>query len=135
MREQIEGGTGMKKVWVLEKWATPEEMAQTLADFEEMARDAEERGESEEFITKTRELADKVRERNAANPDGMWRGSIGRVNYKQFCEVAKDELRMSDKSNKYRVVEAQIKDDAHTWVKYTDARENVGVMKYLMATK
>ena len=67
-------------------------------------------------------------------PDGRWYGFEGKVIYRQFCDVAKAAIRRNPEG-KFRVVEAEIEDDAKTWNGYKMTKVNDGVLRYLMATK
>lgn len=118
----------MKSVWILERWETPEDMQRNL---QEMERLAEEFREEDPKIEKGLE---RMRTRVAENPDGMWVGWEGKTIYQQFCYVAREALRRADKGDKFRVVKAEIQDDAKTWVGYKNGQENAGVMRYLRAT-
>lgn len=123
----------MKKVWVLEKFRTHDDLVANIEHGLEIA-DAvvldkpDEAEHAQEFIAKLKQIADK-------HPDGMWVGWQGKTNYKQFCECAKESLRLAKPGDKFRVVEGQIKDSATTWVGYTVVKQNDGVLQYLMATK
>lgn len=121
----------MKKVWILERFASREEVEQKLFEVTNMEVPAE----AEE--TRTR-LIDLYTERLETCPDGYWYGIQGKTNYKVFCQCAKDSI-IADKEynhgkSKYRVVKAEVADDAKYWGGYTNAVVNEGVLKYLYAT-
>lgn len=122
----------MKKVWILEKFETHEEMVKFQNETIEMlesakVNDADDAKVLEEFVAKYNEVI-----RN--NPNGRWIGFEGKSNYRQFCAVAKDTIRRNPNS-KFRVVEGEIREDAKFWVGYNFVKENEGVLRYLMATK
>lgn len=114
----------MKKVWILEKFETHEEMLNHLECFKEYHA-------GDEHGNMLIESYAKVIEQN---PDGRWIGFDGKTNYKSFCEVARGSIRRNPKS-KFRVIEAEIQDDAKSWFGYKMVKENEGVLRYLMATK
>lgn len=124
----------MKRVWVLEKYQTVEDMNRTLEQFIEMYESFKVDG-TEEQILKAGKLIEMQRDKMAENTSGYWYGCEGKSVYKQFCEVAKYAIRRADKDAKFRVVEGEIEDDAKYWVGYKFVKENEGVLRYLMATK
>ena len=71
----------------------------------------------------------------AENPKGMWLGWEGKISYRQFCEVAKSSLRRAPSSYKFRVIEAEIENNAKYWGGYKCVKENDAVLRYLMSTK
>lgn len=107
----------MKKVWILEGFITPELMKQWLDDDKKL-------------------LETKKRLRRAIEqyPDGYWSGYQGNVIYRQFCEVAREMLRNMKNRMKFRVVTAEIEDNAKYWTEYRNPVENAEVLRYLMAT-
>ena len=123
----------MKKVRILEKFETHEEMVKYLADYEgEMFENVKATnplkvGEFELFI-------ERYKEQIEVNPNGRWIGFDGKSNYRQFCDVARASIRRNPNA-KFRVVEGEIPDDAKYWVGYKFVKENEGVLRYLMATK
>lgn len=124
----------MKKVWILEKFESNEMMVKTLSNFEQMLE--ENKGNfDEKGIKSMNQTIDSYKKMIDENPEGMWIGFVGKSIYRQFCDVAKSELRRADKSWKFRVVEGEIEDDAQSWCGYKFVKENEGVLRYLMATK
>lgn len=124
----------MKTVWVLENWKTPERMQETINDFEEMLEQGK---EDADFVAKTTHVIEVLKQELIDNPEGIWTGFVGRTNYKQFCWDAQDDLRFwrkKDKTMKFRVVKAEIQDNANTWLGYVNPVENSGVLRYLYAT-
>lgn len=115
----------MKKVWVLEKLETVEEMRETINRLADMAEAGDEMAD-ELFTRLMKDLLD--------NPNGKWHGYCGKLNYKDFCWDAKDTIRRAEKGTKFRVVKAEIENDAKYWTNYVNAVENEGVLKYLYAT-
>ena len=124
----------MKKVWILEKFESNEMMVKTLGELEQMFEESKDNLDEKgvEPMNKTIASYKKMIEEN---PKGMWIGWEGKSIYRQFCDVAKSELRRANKSWKFRVVEGEIEDDAQDWCGYKLIKENEGVLRYLMATK
>lgn len=120
----------MKKVWILERFETKEMLEESLARLQDLIADIEANDEVakevEKIITHTRNLI-------VENPNGRWHGIEGKSIYSQFCNVAKGTIKMFP-DVKFRVVEAEIEDDAHYWLGYRFVKENEGVLRYLMAT-
>lgn len=124
----------MKKVWILEKFESNEMMVKTLGEFKQMLE--ENKGNfDEKGIKLMNQAIDSYKKMIEENPEGMWIGFVGKSIYRQFCDVAKLELRRADKSWKFRVVEGEIEDYAQSWCDYKFVKENEGVLRYLMATK
>ena len=124
----------MKKVWILEKFESNEMMVKTLGELEQMFEESKDKVDEKgiESMNKTIASHKKMIEEN---PEGMWIGCEGKSIYRQFCDVAKAELRIADNSIKFRVVEGEIDDNAKYWCGYKFVKENEGVLRYLMATK
>ena len=124
----------MKKVWVLEKFESNEMMIKTLSNLEQTFKECmdslDEKGIASMFQT-----ISSYKKMIAENPNGMWLGWEGKISYRQFCEVAKSALRRAPSSYKFRVIEAEIDDNAQYWNDYKIIRENDGVLRYLMSTK
>lgn len=124
----------MKKVWILEKFVSREEMLKSQKEnhfMVEMAKadnkyTAEQISSLEDFAASY----DKVVENN---PDGRWYGFEGKVIYRQFCDCAKNAIRRNP-DGKFRVVEGEIPDNSSMWIGYRFVKENEGVLRYLMAT-
>lgn len=116
----------MKKVWILEKFETHEEMVMYLGEYEKLLKD-----DSDE---KLKLFLEKYRNQVKENPEGRWVGFDGKTIYRQFCDVARDSIRRNP-NVKFRVVEGEIPDDAKFWVGYKFVKENEGVLRYLMTTK
>ena len=125
----------MKKCWILEKFATAEEMAKSYADMMTMIEMAKAEGKMkpEEIAAVEAGVANYERVMKE-NPDGRWYGFEGKSNYNDFCYTAKAALRRNPEG-KFRVVEAEIADDAKYWTNYKFVKVNEGVYRYLMATK
>lgn len=123
----------MKKVWILEKFATAEEQAKHYAEYADMVEyfknncDNEEAAKIERVVANYKKILDE-------NPNGRWYGFEGKVIYRQFCDVAKAAIRRNPEG-KFRVVEGEIEDDAKYWTGYKVVKINDGVLRYLMATK
>ena len=124
----------MKKVWILEKFASREEMLKSQAENRatlEMIKTNDSYTEDqikyfEEYVADY----DKVVENN---PNGRWYGFEGKTNYKQFCDRAKASIRHNP-DGIFRVVEGEIPDNYNMWIGYRFIKENEDVMRYLMAT-
>ena len=124
----------MKKVWILEKFATVEEMNKSCEFYREAIELMRAEGKDEKEIAHFEEFVLSYEKLIAENPDGRWYGFEGKVIYRQFCDVAKAAIRRNPEG-KFRVVEAEIEDDAKTWNGYKMTKVNDGVLRYLMATK
>ena len=124
----------MKKVWILEKFESNEMMVKTLGELEQMFEESKDKLDERGIESMNRTIAYQ-KKMIEENPEGMWIGWEGKSIYRQFCDVAKSELRRANKSWKFRVVEGEIEDDAQYWCGYKFVKENEGVLRYLMATK
>lgn len=122
----------MKKVWILEKFETYEEMVKHHADYEEWLEDA--KVNDTNMVAHLETLIEKHKELMKNNPNGRWYGFDGKTIYHQFCDYARTSLRCNP-HGKFRVVEGEIEDDATNWIGYKMVKENEGVLRYLMATK
>lgn len=123
----------MKKVWILEKYVTVEEMYKSLEQSNELYASVKESG-TEEQIAMVEEMIQKQNDKMEQNPNGYWSGWEGKSIYRQFCDVAKAAIRRADKGTQFRVVEGEVQDDAKFWTGYKFVKENEGVLRYLMAT-
>lgn len=122
----------MKKVWILEGFISREHMDKELNDLYEMRNKASNDNE----LKVCDEMISLYSKSITKNPNGHWLGYQGKSIYRQFCDCAKQTLRYSkDVAEKWRVVEAEIQDDANTWIGYKVIKENPGVMRYLWATR
>lgn len=125
----------MKKVWILEKFATAEEQAKHYTEFVEMVENAKNDGKmTDEQIAQLEQGIAAYKKVVDENPDGRWYGFEGKVIYRQFCDIAKEAIRRNPEG-KFRVVEGEIEDDAKYWTNYKMVKVNDGVYRYLMATK
>jgi len=120
----------MKAVWILEQYATREELEKNVQDALEMQANApeEHKQTAADFVAAAQKLLDN-------NPNGHWYGTEGKIIYREFCEVSKAFIRRHKGDNlKLRVVKAEIADEAQYWLGYKNPVENEGVLKYLLAT-
>lgn len=125
----------MKKVWILEKFATAEEETKHYAEFVEMVENAKNNSEmTDEQIAQLEQAVATYKKVVDENPNGRWYGFEGKIIYRQFCDVAKAAIRRNPEG-KFRVVEGEIDDDAKYWTGYKMTKVNDGVLRYLMATK
>ncbi len=122
----------MKKVWILEKFATAEEMVKVHAEYEEWFEDV--KVNDPDKAARFEKLIENHKRMIEENPNGRWYGFEGKFIYRQFCDVAKAAIRRNP-DGKFRVVEAEIEDDAKYWTNYKMTKVNDGVLRYLMATK
>ena len=121
----------MKKVWILERFITKEEMSESLQDIINMRDTAEDVKLQSTYEEWVKSYVKKMED----HPEGYWLGSVGKSAYKDFCWEAKESLRYWKGKNKnFRVVEGEIKDTDKYWTNYTPVKINSGVMKYLFAT-
>lgn len=120
----------MKNVWVLERFVSEQETADRLAELQDMLANTTKDEDKE-----TLELLIGAYEKRQG---GHWLGYVGRTNYKSWCWDAKDFIRRHQGTEfgkaPLRVVKAQIPDDSKTWLDYTNAVVNEGVLRYLYAT-
>lgn len=122
----------MKKVWILEKWITPEERMKSIEEVRGLLHIFKTEEEKARVYEKIEAMERELHE----NHEGMWVGWEGKSIYRQFCQVAKECLRRYEKKpDKFRVVSAQIEDGAGQWLDYENPVENEGVLRYLYATK
>ena len=112
----------MKNVWILERWMDRNKYVQMSQEFFQM---------SEEGIPEAIEVVRRIESKlNDPNFIGEWCGVVGKSNYNNFCWEAAHSIKYV-KNVKFRVVKAQIKDDATEWVNYVNPVENEGVLRYL----
>ena len=125
----------MKNVWILERWISREEMEQSIREMEEMLADC--KANRPEAVDTAEQLLAYNKKDLESNPDGRWLGYQGKSIYSQFCECAKETMRYfcgKNRNEKFRVVKAEIADDAKDWAGYKNPVENDRVMAYLWAT-
>lgn len=123
----------MKTIWILEGWITPEEMNRSLKEIEAMRDMLRERGEDSAVAE---EWVERRKRSIAKHPEGYWLGYQGKLNYRDFCYEARMTMQNMDCKMKWRVLKAQIPEDAKTWPnQYVNGVENAGVLRYLYATK
>lgn len=120
----------MKKVWILERFISPEECKKSLDDLY-AAREAN--AEKPELAKVCDEMITAYKKRMDANPDGYWLGYDGKIIYRDFCYCAKQTMR-NLAGSKFRVVEGEIEDNAKYWLGYKIVKENPGVLRYLYKT-
>ena len=124
----------MKKVWILEKFATAEEQAKSYEDLKAMVETTKNNSEmTDEQIAQLEQAVANYKKVVDENPSGRWYGFEGKTNYKQFCDVAKAAIRRNYGAT-FRVVEGEINDNAIYWAGYKIIKVNTGVLRYLMAT-
>ena len=124
----------MKKVWILEKFASTEEMARSYEMYKETLEQIKTEGKYEATIADFESVVANYGKMMTENPEGRWYGFEGKIVYKQFCDVAKAAIRRNPEG-KFRVVEGEIEDNAEYWTGYNVIKVNDGVLRYLMATK
>lgn len=117
----------MKKVWILEKFVSVEEMNESLKGLKELQPTNENEREA------LKEAIAAYEKRIQESPKGYWCGYAGRTNYNDFCREARRTMN-NLKGSKFRVVKAEIGDVAHQWLGYVNPVENEGVLRYLYAT-
>lgn len=121
----------MKKVWILERFFTPDDLKQQIAFSEAYVQKCEK--DYPEHVMAAKEMLESARRVYRNNPEGHWVGMEGKSVYSIFCRVAKQSLRITPDA-KYRVVTAEIADDAKYWLGYVNPIVNEGVLRYLRAT-
>lgn len=119
----------MKAVWILEVLKTPGEWEEALEESKELLEEDMDERSKEMTLRYIQKLENKIKD----FPNGKFEGTIGRSIYSQFTRDAKECI-LRDRERQYRVVKAEIEDDAKYWIKYQNAVENPGVLKYLYAT-
>lgn len=124
----------MKKVWILEKFESHEEMVKYYEEMKETFEQAKANTVDENAIATFEQAIETYKNTINKNPNGRWYGFEGKSIYRQFCDVAKAALRRNP-NGKFRVVEAEMEDNAKYWPGYKFIKVNDGVLRYLMATK
>lgn len=124
----------MKKVWILEKLYTPEETKKSLAETQTILDTAGSNpSATEEAIKAFQNIITSLEQKLVDFPEGYWGGFEGKVIYSQFCQVAKAAIRRNPDCI-FRVVSAEIEDNAWSWMGYKNPQVNEGVLRYLKAT-
>lgn len=121
----------MKKVWILEKFESREDMESLMAKTKDMASFY---ANDSEGYNVCNQMISALEKKMADNPDGYWAGFEGKIIYRQFIERAKEAIARNPEA-KFRVVEGLIDDDATSWCGYKTVEVNDRVLRYLMATK
>lgn len=125
----------MKKVWILEKLYLPEETKKSIIEMEDMLENIRNNPEAPaEGISCMENTISTLKQRLTDFPEGYWLGFEGKVIYRQFCQVAKAAINRNPDFT-FRVVSAEIADDAKSWLRYQNPTVNEGVLRYLMATR
>lgn len=125
----LRGGRKIK-VWILERYYTPEECLEAANNLEEIVEQMKTEGNvREEEIAKIEEGVKNLKDLHL-NKEGKWAGFEGKSNYKTFVHVAKEAM-MRNKGVEFRVVEGEIDYDSKYWTGYKAVKVNDEVMKYL----
>ena len=127
-----------KNIWILEVYITPEHMQKGLAfarNVTDWARDFGNPAQVEAAETLQRLAEERIRQ----NPEGYWKGYFGKVNYRTFCDRAREILRdpvVKEDNMKFRVLEAERKNPNVTdWKNnYQNGVEDSEVLAYLYET-
>lgn len=155
----------MKKVWILEKFSTPEDLKKDVDIAREMVDHLSNTNIAPDQLALAKENLENWIHTLENNTEGMWTGCQGSTNYYTFCSRAKNYIREKDAEaiatlkselgktqysdeikkmfrnaheavrSQYRVIEGEIEDSAKTWIGYKTIKENPGVYKYLWATR
>lgn len=125
-----------RKIWILEKFITPEAMEKHVKEMEDLKLHIEETTDDADTIKTANKMLNDARQTLENNPNGHWTGWAGKLNYKEFCRQAKECINF-DPTAKYRVLKADEIDSNHQfWCgNYTNGIENEGVLRYLYATR
>lgn len=123
----------MKKVWILEKFEKPEITQKHIEEYEQMLQMAKQNGTPEESIKALESVIDRQKELLGENPEGRWFGFEGKFYYQHFVQVARAAIKRNP-DGIFRVVKAEIDDDAIYWCGYQNPEVNNGVLGYLKAT-
>lgn len=116
----------MKNVWILEAFETRERMDEVLNEFNDMLS----LPNTDEVKAELVRITENHKNTISNNPNGMWYGFEGKVPYNQFIDVASDAL-IRNPDKKFRVVKAEIEDNAEYWLNYKNPVENPGVLRYI----
>lgn len=123
----------MKRVWILEKFVGRDEMIKTHDFMKTMLDSMKDNGAIDDESIKTFEQSVVNFEKMMSdNPGGYWKGVEGKESNIEFHVVAKAALRKNP-TDKFRVIEAAISDDAKFWVGYKPIRENEVFLQYVRA--
>lgn len=117
----------MKKVWILEKFETAEDARKVIEEYKQLAARP---GMTEDQIGLLNTVIANQESRLEQNPEGYWYGFEGKIFYNQFVSCAKAAIHRNPEG-KFRVVEAEIDDDAWTWMGYKAVKVNDGAMAYI----
>lgn len=124
-----------KKVWILERWTTLEDLQSSLNEISAQYDKAVAENADPKIIYAL-EDAKLVFEREIKeNPEGRWYGIDGATIYNQFCDEARMSLIADKDKHNHRVVRADIPKTATQWWGYTNPVENPRILAYLQATK
>lgn len=121
----------MKKVWILEKFESRDDMESLMAKMKDMLSFFSSDAEGAKVC---KQMIHTLEGKMADNPDGYWAGFEGKIVYRQFVNRAKEAIARNPGA-KFRVVEGLIGDDAKSWCGYETVEINDRVLRYLMATK
>lgn len=116
------------KVWILERYYTPEECLETAKKFEEIL--SEYKGGYDPYGVELIQAKIEESKKRYRSGEGRWAGFEGKTNYKAFIQVAQEAI-LRNKGVEFRVVEGEIDPGADTWIGYKTVKVNEGVMKYL----
>ena len=119
----------MKSVWVLEILRTKEDLDKQLNDCRAMIDLAQDEKCMEMLNSVIKSLEQDMRD----YPDGKFVGIEGKIYYCDFTYCARECMRRN-KDKKFRVVKAEIEDNAKYWMCYKNPIINEGVLRYLYAT-
>ena len=100
-----------KSVWILERWVSREEMEKDIKQIES-ADNA-----SEYMLLAFRKMLE-------LHPEGYWCGCEGKSNYSQFLRCAERHVKDRSDNITYRVVVADIPNDAQYWAGYKNPVED-----------
>lgn len=113
----------MKPVWILEKYETAEEMQKTFNLAKRVFEETTDPKAKEKAFYALERFANKISD----NPNGMWSGYFGKVEYPIFCreairllvdnmKLAKSQGNRLDIKKTFRVVKAEIETSSTTIV-------------------
>ena len=124
----------MKKVWILKARTPVEKMVEELFGLLNMIDHTDEEQQKKYDISKSIvQLENDIED----NPNGVFTAVIGKENYRQFCNAAKDYI---DKHSPVmtrsdiQVIVAEIADEQTVWLPFNEIERKPGVEKYLFAT-
>lgn len=121
----------MRKVYILEKFETVDEMVKSIEELK-AAMVALPEDKRMDAMTAYENIVGTLEANLRNNPDGRWYGFEGKVLLKQFVPTAAAAMERNP-DGKFRVVVAEIADDAKYWNGYQNAVVDQDIMRRVEA--